>query len=114
MGVADRDSGSSEGPASAPKHRPPLLRPSVGAGEREDRERREDDTWGHVGPTIFYYFVCELTRGSHGFYYFFDSNCHVSATSMPHQMRPSQISHVGVTSAKTALKITEGPHLHLF
>ncbi len=65
----------------------------------------------HMGPTIFYYFVCGTDMWVPRVLLFFQiklpRKCHVI-------LRPSQISYVDAMSAKTALKTAEGCHLRRF
>ncbi len=61
-------------------------------------------------PQFFYYFVCETDMWVPLVLLFFriklPRQCHIRS-------RPSQISHIGATSAKTAIKTAEGPNLVL-
>ena len=59
-------------------------------GREEEEEERVSltDMWDPRGSHDFFIiFYVGLTCGSHGFYYFSGSNCHVSATSMPRRTK---------------------------
>ena len=52
--------------------------------KREEESENEDDMWGPRGPSILLLFSSVTDMWVLWFLFFFGSNCHVSATSMPH------------------------------
>lgn len=75
-------------------------------------EKGEADMWG---PTIFNYFLCVADMWGHDFYYFFGFELlrkrHVKCQV---GRRPSQTSHISVTSTKTAFQTVKGSRLYGF